>query len=152
MFKINYGKIVNYCSVTGCLVADPGMTSYASSYITGTSIVFDGGSTVPENPGAGWTPCTAWGLHPAGGGMQAGFIASRDDMTYLREFKELVLGLTQTVVDGEYGFGQILIKRTHYAMREKGKEFTGTGTNLWMVPAAVYMALMGPEGGLTGTI
>lgn len=138
MLKNKYGKIVNYCSVTGLLVVDPGMTSYAptkgailaftkalavefasrnitinailpgmidtpmtdkscreacpedpqsvkdsiaanipmkrlgtmdeageltaflasdeSSYITGTSIVFDGGSTLPENPGAGWTP------------------------------------------------------------------------------------------------
>ena len=39
-----------------------------------------------------------------------------------------------------------MIERTHYALREKGKEFTGTGTNLWMVPAAVYLVLMGPEG------
>ena len=86
------------------------------------------------------------GLHLAGGGMQAGFIACHDDMKYMNEFKELVTGLTETVVEGEYGFGQILIERTHYAMREKGKEFTGTGTNLWMVPAAVYLALMGPQG------
>ena len=138
MLKRKYGKIVNYCSVTGCLVVDPGMTSYAatkgailaftkalavefaasnitvnailpgmidtpmtdkscreaspkdpqsvkdsiaanipmkrlgtieeagkvtaflasdeSSYVTGASIVFDGGSTLPENPGSGWTP------------------------------------------------------------------------------------------------
>lgn len=138
MLENKYGKIVNYSSVTGTLVVDPGMTSYAatkgailsftkalavefasrnitvnailpgmidtpmtdiscqkacpedpqsvkdsiaanipmkrlgtmdeagevtaflssdeSSYITGTSIVFDGGSTLPENPGAGWTP------------------------------------------------------------------------------------------------
>lgn len=139
MVKRKYGKIVNYGSVTGCVVADPGMTSYAatkgailaftralavefasynitvnailpgmidtpmtdkscreaspddpqgvkariaanipmkrlgtieeagkvtaflasdeSSYVTGTSIVFDGGSTLPETPGSGWTPC-----------------------------------------------------------------------------------------------
>jgi glycine dehydrogenase subunit 1 len=86
------------------------------------------------------------GLHLAGGGMQAGFIACHDDMRYMNEFKELCTGLTETVVEGEYGFGQILIERTHYALREKGKEFTGTGTNLWMVPAAVYLALMGPQG------
>ncbi len=86
------------------------------------------------------------GLHLAGGGCQAGFIACRDDMRYMGEFKELCTGLIETTVEGEYGFGQILIERTHYAKREKGKEFTGTGTNLWMVPAAVYMALMGPQG------
>lgn len=138
MMKAKYGKIVNFGSVTGCLVVDPGMTSYAaskgailaftkalavelassnitvnailpgmvdtpmtdkscreacpedpqsikaaiaanipmrrmgtmeeagevaaflasdeSSYVTGTHIVFDGGSTLPENPGAGWAP------------------------------------------------------------------------------------------------
>lgn len=86
------------------------------------------------------------GLHLAGGGMQAGFIACFDDMKYMNEFKELVTGLTNTVVEGEYGFAQVLIERTHYAEREKGKEFTGTGTNLWMVPVAVYLALMGPQG------
>lgn len=138
MLAAGYGKIVNFASVTGCMVVDPGMTVYAatkgailaftkalavelaphnitvnailpgmvdtpmldkscqeacpedpekikraiaanipmkrlgtakeagevvaflasdeSSYVTGTHIVFDGGSTLPENPGAGWTP------------------------------------------------------------------------------------------------
>ncbi|RLA52511.1 MAG: short-chain dehydrogenase [Gammaproteobacteria bacterium] len=138
MLEGKYGKIVNFCSVTGCLVVDPGMTAYAatkgailaftkalavefapnnitvnailpgmidtpmtdkscreacpedpqsikdsiaehvpmkrlgtieeagkvtaflasddSSYITGTSIVFDGGNTLPETPGSGWAP------------------------------------------------------------------------------------------------
>ena len=133
-----YGRIVNYASVTGVLVVDPAMTAYAatkgaimaltkalavefapqgitvnailpgvvdtpmlrnsvaeanpedpesvlknlaatvpigrlgtpeeagkvalflcsddSSYITGTSIVFDGGSTIPESSGSGWQP------------------------------------------------------------------------------------------------
>ena len=138
MIDANYGKIVNFASVTGCLVADPGMTSYGatkgaimaftkalaaeyagsnitvnaimpgvidtplmakafikacpenpqsvkdaiaasipmkrlgkieeagevvsflasdeSSYVTGTSILFDGGSTLPESRGDGWSP------------------------------------------------------------------------------------------------
>jgi NAD(P)-dependent dehydrogenase (short-subunit alcohol dehydrogenase family) len=138
MISARYGKIVNFGSVTGCLVVDPGMTSYAatkgailaftkalavelascnitvnavlpgmidtpmldkscreacpddpqsvkkaiaenipmkrlgtieeagqvaaffasdeSSYVTGTHIVFDGGSTLPETPGSGWAP------------------------------------------------------------------------------------------------
>lgn len=86
------------------------------------------------------------GLHLGGGGMQGGFIASFDDLRYINEFKEMVTGLTETVVEGEYGFAQILIERTHYAEREKGKEFTGTGTNLWMVAVATYLAQMGPQG------
>lgn len=138
MINANYGKIVNFASVTGCLVADPGMTTYGStkgaimaftkalaaeyaasnitvnaimpgvidtplmakafmkacpenpqsvkdeiaasipmkrlgkieeagevvsflasdesSYVTGTSILFDGGSTLPESRGSGWAP------------------------------------------------------------------------------------------------
>lgn len=138
MVKANYGKIVNFGSVTGVMVVDPGFTAYAatkgaimgftkalavelaphnitvnailpglidtpmmdkscreacpedpqsvkdamvvnipmrrlgtmdeagevaaflasdeSSYVTGTSIVFDGGNTLPESPGSGWAP------------------------------------------------------------------------------------------------
>ncbi|MGI6361515.1 MAG: glucose 1-dehydrogenase [Bacillota bacterium] len=138
MRKANYGKIVNFASVTGTMVVDPGMTTYGatkgavlaftkalaceyapfnvtvnailpgfvdtpmvdkscaeacpedpqsvkkamaanipmkrlgtieevgevaaflssdeSSYVTGTHIVFDGGSTLPESPGTGWQP------------------------------------------------------------------------------------------------
>ncbi|MGI5892359.1 MAG: glucose 1-dehydrogenase [Bacillota bacterium] len=138
MRKARYGKIVNFASVTGIMVADPGMTTYGatkgaviaftralaseyaqfnitvnailpgivdtpmldgsckeacpedpksikdamvnnvplgrlgtiedagnvaaflasdeSSYITGTYIVLDGGSTIPETPGTGWAP------------------------------------------------------------------------------------------------
>jgi len=138
MIKQNYGKIVNFASVTGIMVVDPCMTAYAatkgaimaftkalavelagngitvnailpgmidtpmtdascreanpddpesvkraiaanipmgrlgtaeeagkvalflasddSSYVTGVGIVFDGGSTIPENPGSGWQP------------------------------------------------------------------------------------------------
>jgi len=138
MIEAKYGKIVNFGSVTGVMVVDPGMTAYAStkgailgftkamaseyaalnitvnailpgmidtpmadkgfreacpedpqsvkdaiaanipmkrfgtieeagevaaflasdesSYVTGTSIVFDGGSTLPETLGSGWVP------------------------------------------------------------------------------------------------
>ncbi len=86
------------------------------------------------------------GLHLACGGCIGGFIATFDDMKYMQETKDLVDGLTETIVDGEYGFATTLIDRTHYAMREKGKEFTGTGTNLWAITAGVYLAIMGPQG------
>lgn len=86
------------------------------------------------------------GLHLSCGGGVGGFIATFDDMKYMQETKDLVDGLTETIVDGEYGFATTLIERTHYAMREKGKEYTGTGVNLWAITVGVYLAIMGPKG------
>lgn len=86
------------------------------------------------------------GIHMQCGGGQGGFIATHDDMKYIAEFKDLMFGLTETVRDGEYGFGEVLYDRTSYGSREKGKEFTGTSTGLWAITAAVYLSLMGPKG------
>lgn len=86
------------------------------------------------------------GLHLYCGGARGGYIACKDDMRYIKEFKELVDGVVETTESGEVGYSVVLIERTHYALREKGKEFTGTQNNLWMAPVAVYLALMGPKG------
>jgi glycine cleavage system P protein (glycine dehydrogenase) subunit 1 len=86
------------------------------------------------------------GLHLNCGGGQGGFIATGGDLKYLAEFKDLIFGLTETVQEGEYGFGEVLYDRTSYGSREKGKEFTGTTTGLWAITAGVYLALMGPRG------
>lgn len=86
------------------------------------------------------------GLHLQCGGAQAGYIACKDDMKYMMEFKELVDGIVETTVPGEIGYTVVLMERTHYAMREKGREFTGTQNNLWTAPVAVYLSLMGPQG------
>lgn len=86
------------------------------------------------------------GLHLQCGGAQAGYIACKDDMKYMMEFKELVDGVVETTVPGEVGYTVVLMERTHYAMREKGREFTGTQNNLWTAPVAVYLSLMGPQG------
>ncbi len=81
----------------------------------------------------------------AGGGV-GGFIATKDDMKYVREFKDLMFGITETNTPGEYGFGEVLFERTSYGSREKGKEFTGTSTGIWAITAGVYLSLMGPKG------
>ena len=86
------------------------------------------------------------GLHLNCGGGQAGFIATHDDMRLVSEFKDLMFGLTETVKDGEYGFGEVLFDRTSYGSREKGKEYTGTTTGLWAITAGVYLSLLGPKG------
>ena len=49
-------------------------------------------------------------------------------------------------MEGEYGFGDVAFERTHFAVREEGKEWTGTGAALWGITAGVYLALMGPQG------
>lgn len=86
------------------------------------------------------------GMHQLCGGGQGGFIATHDDMRYVAEFKDLMFGLTETVREGEYGFGEVLFERTSYGSREKGKEYTGTTTGLWAITAGVYLALLGPRG------
>ena len=101
-------------------------------------------------PGYGATICCgdlhSLGLHLACGNGQAGFISTSAEAKYLLNYKDFIYGFCEPEVEGEYVFGNLLIERTHYAQRAKGREFTGTGTNLWMIAAAVYMALMGPRG------
>ena len=86
------------------------------------------------------------GMHMQCGGGQCGFFATSDDMQYIAQYKDLVWGLAETQVDGEYGFGQVLFGRTSYGSREKGIEYTGTSTGLWGITTAVYLSLMGPQG------
>jgi len=86
------------------------------------------------------------GLHMSYGGGIGGFIATKDSREFLGEYPSLLFGVCKTEQDGEYGFGEVAYERTSYAAREKGKDFIGTTTALHGVAAAVYMALMGPQG------
>ena len=86
------------------------------------------------------------GLHMSYGGGLGGFIATKDDKEFMGEYPSLLFGLCETEQEGEYGFGEVYYERTSYASREKGKDFIGTTTALHGIAAAVYMALMGPQG------
>lgn len=86
------------------------------------------------------------GLHLSCGNGHAGFISTSQDKQYLQNYKDFIYSFAEPEVEGEYVFGNALIDRTHYARRAKGNEYTGTQSALWMVSAAVYMALMGPKG------
>ena len=86
------------------------------------------------------------GMHMQYGGGQAGFIATRDEATFVMEYPSRLFGVAPTIVEGEYGFGDVAFERTHFAVREEGKEWTGTGAALWGITAGVYLALMGPRG------
>lgn len=86
------------------------------------------------------------GVHMHGGGGVGGFIASRDEERYAREYPTFLVSIAPTVVQGEFGFGLSLFHQTSYGMREEGKDWTGNSTYLWTIAAAAYMALLGPEG------
>lgn len=86
------------------------------------------------------------GIHMQWGGGLAGFVCTRDDERYVAEFPGLLYGITTSVKEGEYCFGEVFFDRTSYASREKGKDFIGTTTALWGIAAGVYLALMGPKG------
>lgn len=86
------------------------------------------------------------GLHMGFGGSLGGWVATRDEEEMVAEYPSLLYGLTETVKEGEYGFGEVAFDRTSYGSREKGKDFVGTAAALHGVTAGVYMALMGPQG------
>lgn len=86
------------------------------------------------------------GLHMSYGAGLGGFICTKDEKEFLGEYPSLLFGVCDTRQEGEYGFGEVYYERTSYASREKGKDFIGTTTALHGIAAAVYMALMGPQG------
>jgi glycine dehydrogenase subunit 1 len=86
------------------------------------------------------------GIAMQAGGGQGGFVATYDEPKYTGEFPSLLFGVTPTIVDGEYGFGEVFFERTSYASREKAKDFLGTMAQLHGIGAGVYLSLMGPQG------
>jgi glycine dehydrogenase subunit 1 len=86
------------------------------------------------------------GIHMHFGGGHGGFIATRDEERFVREYPSRLFGIEETSVAGEYGFGDVLYERTSFADREKSKEFVGTAAALWGITAGVYLSLMGPRG------
>lgn len=86
------------------------------------------------------------GIHMQFGGGHAGYIASRDEEKFVKEYPNRIVGIVPTREVGEYGFGEVAFERTSFVARERGKEWLGTMANLWGITAGVYLALMGPQG------
>ncbi|WP_186156413.1 aminomethyl-transferring glycine dehydrogenase subunit GcvPA [Burkholderia gladioli] len=86
------------------------------------------------------------GVHMHGGGGLGGFIASRDEERYAREYPTLLVSLAGRDAHGTYGFGLSLVEQTSYGAREHGKDWTGNSVYLWAIANAVYLSLMGPRG------
>ncbi len=122
--------------------------SVGAEYIVYVNPISLGVLEAPANYGATITcgDLHSLGLHMSAGGGQAGFISTQGEEKYYRNYKDFIYGLAEPEVEGEYVFGNMLIERTHYAKRAFGTEYSGTSNNLWMISAAVYMALMGPKG------
>lgn len=86
------------------------------------------------------------GIHMGYGGGLAGFVASSDTEQFVSEYPMFLIGLGPTVVEGEYGFGEVVWERTSYVQRGDSKEYTGTTQNLWAIAAGAYLAMLGPQG------
>jgi glycine dehydrogenase subunit 1 len=86
------------------------------------------------------------GAHMSAGGGAGGFIASRDEERYAREYPTLNISIAPTARPGEHGFALSLAHQSSYGMREEGKDWTGNSVYLTTIGCAAYMALMGPQG------
>ena len=86
------------------------------------------------------------GVHMNCGGGVGGFIATRDEESYARQYPTLQVSICDTTVEGERGFGLTLFEQSSYGSRELGNDWTGNSVYLWTVANAAYMSLMGPAG------
>ncbi|MGK7868851.1 aminomethyl-transferring glycine dehydrogenase subunit GcvPA [Falsiroseomonas sp. E2-1-a20] len=86
------------------------------------------------------------GAHMSAGGGAGGFIASRDEERFAREYPTLNISITTTSNPGEHGFALSLSHQSSYGMREEGKDWTGNSVYLTAITNAAYMTLMGPDG------
>ena len=86
------------------------------------------------------------GIHMNGGGGVGGFIATRDEERYAREYPTLQISITDTTVEGERAFGLTLFHQSSYGSREDGKDWTGNSVYLWAIANAAYMSVLGPTG------
>ena len=87
------------------------------------------------------------GMHMHAGGGCSGFIAFRDDdPIFAQECPLELYTVMETKTPGQYAVGEAIAERTSYGSRDQGKDWVGTASGLWTIAAAVYMALMGPQG------
>ena len=91
-------------------------------------------------------PTQPLGVHMNCGGGVGGYIASRDEERYVRQYNGFLVSITDTVKAGEHGFSLCSSHQTSYGMREQGRDWTGNSVYLWAIANAVYLSLMGPQG------
>ena len=91
-------------------------------------------------------PTQPLGVHMNCGGGSGGYIASRDEEKYVRQYNGFLVSITGTAKPGEFGFALASSHQTSYGMREEGRDWTGNSVYLWAIANAVYLSLLGPQG------
>jgi glycine dehydrogenase subunit 1 len=86
------------------------------------------------------------GIHMYAGGGCGGFVASRDEERFVREYPMIMLSSAPAQGDGGLGYGWSTMERTSYDKRHESTDYYGTTQWVWGIGAGVYLALMGPKG------
>jgi len=86
------------------------------------------------------------GMPMAFGGALMGFLACKDDPSYISASGNRMITITSTKQEGQHGFAYVLPERTIFCSRDKAPTSTGTASALWAITAAVYLSLLGPHG------
>jgi glycine dehydrogenase subunit 1 len=92
---------------------------------------------------AGVDPITLGVLTPPG---TLGADIACDDPVFAQECPLELYTVMETATPGQYAVGEAMAERTSYGARDQGKDWVGTASGLWTIAAAVYMAVMGPQG------
>ena len=85
------------------------------------------------------------GIHMSYGAGLGGYLATRQEEKYVMNYPHHLHQIFKNS-KGQFGYARALPERTSYYVRDKGIEYLGTCVGLWAVTAAVYLAVMGPEG------
>jgi glycine dehydrogenase subunit 1 len=86
------------------------------------------------------------GIHMFAGGGLAGFIATPHEERFISACPTLLVSILPTVRSDEFAFDWVNFEHSSYSLREESEDFAGTTQTIWAIVAAVYLALMGPEG------